>query len=222
MKILVGISGASGVNLGLNLLEKLENLANCVKNNNSFSRDQNLNSILQKNENLNAKNPLLELFCVITKGAKISFEAENAQEKNSLKKLCSKFKNIRFFDDFDLSAPVASGSFGVQKTIIAPCSLNTLAKINAGFADTLLTRAAGVALKEKKTLILGVREMPFSTLALEQMTNLSRFGAIIAPPVLASYSRAKSLEQAQDFIIGKWLDALGISHGIYTRWGSFS
>ena len=121
-------------------------------------------------------------------------------------------------DDSDLAAAPSSGSFGIDATIVAPCSINTLAKIHAGFADTLITRAAAVALKERKRLVLGVREMPFSTLSLEHAAKLSALGAVIAPPVLGYYSAQNSLEDMENFIIGKWLDLLDIKHRIYQRW----
>ena len=122
------------------------------------------------------------------------------------------------YDDSDLTAAPSSGSFGINATIVAPCSINTLAKIHAGFADTLITRTAAVALKERKRLVLGVREMPFSTIALEHAAKLSTLGAVIAPPVLGYYSGQNSLEDMENFIIGKWLDLLGIKHRIYQRW----
>ena len=128
-------------------------------------------------------------------------------------------KYAAIHDDSDLAAAPSSGSFGIDATILAPCSINTLAKIHAGFADTLITRAAAVALKERKRLILGVREMPFSTLALEHAAKLSALGAVIAPPVLGYYSGQNSLEDMENFIIGKWLDLLGLEHQIYKRWG---
>lgn len=121
-------------------------------------------------------------------------------------------------DDSDLAAAPSSGSFGIDATIVAPCSINTLAKIHAGFADTLITRAAAVALKERKRLVLGVREMPFSTLALEHAAKLSALGAVIAPPVLGYYSGQNGLEDMENFIIGKWLDLLELEHQIYKRW----
>ena len=128
-------------------------------------------------------------------------------------------KYVAIHDDSDLAAAPSSGSFGIDATIVVPCSINTLAKIHAGFADTLITRAAAVALKERKRLILGVREMPFSTLALEHAAKLSALGAVIAPPVLGYYSGQNSLEDMENFIIGKWLDLLGLEHQIYKRWG---
>ena len=127
-------------------------------------------------------------------------------------------KYAAIHDDSDLTAAPSSGSFGIDATIVAPCSISTLAKIHAGFADTLITRAAAVALKERKRLVLGVREMPFSTLALEHAAKLSALGAVIAPPVLGYYSAQNSLEDMENFIIGKWLDLLGLEHQIYKRW----
>ena len=127
-------------------------------------------------------------------------------------------KYAAIHDDSDLAAAPSSGSFGIDATIVAPCSINTLAKIHAGFADTLITRAAAVALKERKRLVLGVREMPFSTLALEHAAKLSALGAVIAPPVLGYYSSQNSLWDMENFIIGKWLDLLGLEHQIYKRW----
>ena len=224
MKILVGISGASGAQLGFCLLKALEkfakkndeiygilskgagasfwaeNLANCSQNSLNFSsnhseRAENSKNSAQNSQFLLSNNEILD-FC---------------KKKFNLKK-------THFFDDENLAAAVSSGSFGIDKTIIAPCSLNTLAKIKAGFADTLILRAAAVALKERKTLVLGVREMPFSTLALKQMTRLSKMGVIIAPPVFASYFKAENLDDLRNFIVGKWLDLLGIQHELYKRW----
>lgn len=202
MKILVGMSGASGVEMGFYLLKALENYA--------------------KSDD--------EIFAIVSKGAKISFCAENKalQGQNLLSNdefisVCKEkfmLDKTYFFDNKSLESACASGSFGVNKTIISPCSLNTLAQIKQGISDTLITRAAAVALKERKTLILAVREMPFSSLALKQMFKLSKMGVIIAPPVLASYAKSENLEDLRNFIIGKWLDLLEIKHDLYKRWGT--
>jgi len=119
----------------------------------------------------------------------------------------------------EIWASVASGSFKCDVMLIVPCSMNTLAKISCGIADNLITRAASVMIKERKTLLLAPREMPFSAIALENMLKLSRLGVIIAPPVLAYYSDQKELEQMEDFMIGKWLDLVGIENDYYKRWG---
>jgi len=132
--------------------------------------------------------------------------------------LSAHFPNVRFYDEHDLSAAPSSGSFGIDATIVAPCSANTLAKVAGGISDTLIARACAVALKERRRLVLGVREMPFSPIMLRQMADLAAFGAIVAPPIYANYARAATIEQANAFIIGKWLDALGVQNQIYRRW----
>ena len=157
------------------------------------------------------------------------FDSRKFQDKSEFDKNCTQKDEIYqiwqdlqkcavIHDDSDLAAAPSSGSFGIDAIIVAPCSINTLAKIHAGFADTLITRAAAVALKERKRLVLGVREMPFSTLSLEHAAKLSALGAVIAPPVLGYYSAQNSLEDMENFIIGKWLDLLDIKHRIYQRW----
>ena len=155
-------------------------------------------------------------------GAKFQNKSEfdkNRAQKNEIYQIWQGLQNhAAIHDDSDLAAAPSSGSFGIDATIVAPCSINTLAKIHAGFADTLITRAAAVALKERKRLVLGVREMPFSTLALEHAAKLSTLGAVIAPPVLGYYSGQSSLKDMENFIIGKWLDLLGLEHQIYKRW----
>lgn len=126
--------------------------------------------------------------------------------------------NIQVHDKDDISASIASGSFGVDAMLIAPCSMNTLAKIACGISDNLVTRCAAVMLKEQKKLILAPREMPFSAIALENMHKLASLGVIIAPPVMAYYSKQQTLEEMENFIIGKWFDLLGIDNNLYKRW----
>ncbi|MBN2896412.1 MAG: UbiX family flavin prenyltransferase [Campylobacterales bacterium] len=118
----------------------------------------------------------------------------------------------------EIWAGVASGSFGADAMLITPCSMNTLAKIACGIADNLITRAASVMIKERRTLLIAPREMPFSPIALENMLKLSRLGVIIAPPVLAYYSKQQNLEEMERFMIGKWFDLVGIDNQLYQRW----
>ncbi len=129
-----------------------------------------------------------------------------------------KEQNISIHDNDDIAASIASGSFKVDAMIVAPCSMNTLAKIACGIADNLVTRAASVMIKEQKKLLLAPRELPFSAIALENMLKLSRLGIIIAPPVMGYYSQQTSLEEMEHFIIGKWFDLLGIENELYKRW----
>ncbi len=126
-------------------------------------------------------------------------------------------KEHTFYNE-DISAPVASGSFGLDAMLVIPCSMNTLAKIAVGITDNLITRAASVMIKEKKRLLLAPREMPFSPIALEHMHKLSLLNVIIAPPVVAYYSNPKKLEEMENFFIGKWFDLIGIDNTLYKRW----
>lgn len=134
------------------------------------------------------------------------------------KTVLQKEQNITYHDNADISASVASGSFGVDAMIVAPCSMNTLAKIAHGISDNLITRCAAVMIKEQKKLILAPREIPFSAIALENMQKLASLGIIIAPPVMAYYSQQQTLDDMENFVIGKWFDLLGIENNLYTRW----
>jgi 4-hydroxy-3-polyprenylbenzoate decarboxylase len=127
-------------------------------------------------------------------------------------------QNIVIHDEKEIGASIASGSFQADIMMIIPCSMNTLAKISVGIADNLTTRSASVMLKENKKLLIAPREMPFNSIHLENMHKLSQLGVIIAPPVIAYYSEQQSLEQMENFLIGKWFDLVGIKHDLYKRW----
>ncbi len=146
-----------------------------------------------------------------------SVEKHLIMSQNS-KTVLKKEQNITVHDNDNIAASIASGSFGVDAMIIAPCSMNTLAKIACGISDNLITRCASVMIKEQKKLILAPREMPFSAIALENMQKLASLGIIIAPPVMAYYSEQQTLDEMENFIIGKWLDLLGIENNLYKRW----
>ena len=137
---------------------------------------------------------------------------------SSSKIVLHKEMNVTKHNNNDISASIASGSFGVDAMIIAPCSMNTLAKIACGISDNLITRCASVMIKEQKKLILAPREMPFSAIALENMQKLASLGIIIAPPVMAYYSEQQTLDDMENFIIGKWFDMLNIENDLYKRW----
>jgi len=126
--------------------------------------------------------------------------------------------NITYHNNENISASISSGSFGSDAMIIAPCSMNTLAKIACGISDNLVTRCASVMIKEHKKLILAPREMPFSAIALENMQKLATLGVIIAPPVMAYYSEQNTLDEMENFVIGKWFDLLDIENNLYKRW----
>lgn len=127
-------------------------------------------------------------------------------------------KNITLHDNSNIAASIASGSFQVDTTVVIPCSMNTLAKIACGIADNLVTRAAAVAIKEHKKLLLAPREMPFSAIALENMEKLAKLNVIIAPPVMGYYSASHTVDDMERFLIGKWYDVLGIKNDLYERW----
>ena len=127
-------------------------------------------------------------------------------------------KEENIYDIEDISAPPASGSFQIDKMLIIPTSMNTLSKIAVGISDNLITRSAAVMIKEKKTLLLAPREIPYSSIHLENMLKLSNLGVIIAPPNIAYYSDQQTLQDMENFIIGKWFDLVGIKHNLYKRW----
>lgn len=119
----------------------------------------------------------------------------------------------------DYKAPFASGSAGWHAMAIVPCSMGTCARIAHGISDTLLTRAADVMIKERRTLVVVPREMPLSLIHLENLTALARAGAIIQPAMPSFYGRTKTLEQAIDTVVGRTLDQLGLEHDMLKRWG---
>ena len=194
MKIIVGISGASSVHLG----------------------------IRAANEILAAGH---EVCAIISDGARVTFKSEKAWEYLGNSRIPNEnFLQIEEFLDekIDIQSNMwdaaASGSSGYEAMIIAPCSSNTLAKVAAGICDNLLLRAAAVMLKEQRKLIIAPREMPFSPLSIKHMSELSGLGVIFAPPMIAHYSKPLSLNDAENFIIGKWLDCLNIKNNLFKRW----
>ncbi len=194
MKLAVGICGASGAILGLKFVST-------IFNNND-----------------------LEIFLVVSNNAKNTLKHENnidfdCKDKSNPMLNLHNAKNIRILDDLNLAECISSGSFGIDAMAIIPCSMNSLAKIACGISDTLITRSAHVCLKEKKKLLIAPREMPLDSISLQNMLTLSKEGAIIAPPIIGYYSGISSVESMEDFLIGKWLDVLGIKNSIYKRWG---
>ena len=211
MKIIVGISGASSVHLGIRVA----------------------NEILAAGH---------EVCAIISDGARVTFKSEKAWEYLSNSRISkaksripsqnlgnSRIPNENFLqiEEFldekidiqsNMSGAAASGSSGYEAMIIAPCSSNTLAKVAAGICDNLLLRAAAVMLKEQRKLIIAPREMPFSPLSIKHMSELSGLGVMFAPPMIAHYSKPLSLNDAENFIIGKWLDCLNIKNNLFKRW----
>lgn len=137
---------------------------------------------------------------------------------NSAKSVLRFEESVNFFDNDSIWEGPASGSFGIDATLVVPCSMNTLAKIGCGISDNLVTRSCAVALKEQKKLLIAPREMPLTNIYLEHMLKLSSLGAIVAPPMLAYYGDQKTLEDAENFLIGRWMDLIGIKNGLYKKW----
>jgi len=126
---------------------------------------------------------------------------------------------IKVFGKEEWFSPVASGSAAPAKMVVCPCSTGTLSAISIGASDNLIERAADVVLKERGQLILVPREMPLSSIILENMLKLSRNNCIIAPPIIGYYSNPKTIEDLEKFLIGKYFDMLGIEHSLFKRWG---
>ncbi|HAR95231.1 MAG TPA: 3-octaprenyl-4-hydroxybenzoate carboxy-lyase [Deltaproteobacteria bacterium] len=124
------------------------------------------------------------------------------------------------YDVEDIGAAIASGSFKVDGMIVAPCSIKTLSAIANSFNHNLLVRAADVNLKERRRVVLMVRETPFHEGHLELMTRVSRMGGVIMPPSPAFYHMPKSIDDIINQTVGKMLDFFSIDAGLFTRWGT--
>lgn len=126
------------------------------------------------------------------------------------------------YDNDDMLSPLASGSFRFDAMVIAPCSTSTMSKIACGIADNLTTRVASVALKERRRLILLIRETPLSSVHLSNMERLSLAGATIMPASPAFYPMPKSVDDLVNFVVGRVLDELGMDNDLYRRWSGSS
>jgi len=118
----------------------------------------------------------------------------------------------------DVGASIASGSFQTDGMVIAPCSMKTLAAVAHGLADNLITRAADVTLKERRRLILMVRETPFNLAHIRNMEAVTLMGGIIFPPLPGFYQRPKTLDELVDHTVGRVLDLLNVAHALTPRW----
>jgi 4-hydroxy-3-polyprenylbenzoate decarboxylase len=154
---------------------------------------------------------------VVSDGARTVLREECGLDEEALRPWASES-----YPDADLAAPIASGSVPTRGMVVVPCSTNTAAKVALGLADTLLTRAAAVHLKERRPLILVPRETPLSTITLRHLTTLSELGAVVLVASPPYYLRPKSVEEMTDYLAGKVLDQLGVTHHLYRGWRSGS
>jgi len=155
----------------------------------------------------------IETELIISKAAEQVLISESSIKIPDLQQLAT-----NYYDVNDLTAPPASGSHKTDSMIIVPCTMKTLAAIANGFSDNLITRAADVTIKEKRKLILIVRESPLSPIHLENMLKLARIGVIIAPPVPSYYIDPESVDELIIHTVGRILDQIGIDSKI-KRWG---
>lgn len=129
-------------------------------------------------------------------------------------------EQLRVFGKEEWSAPIASGSAAARAMVVCPCTTGTLAAIAHGLSDSLIERAADVALKERRPLLLVVRETPFSVIHLENMLALARAGATILPANPGFYHRPRQVADLVDFVVARVLDHLGVPHALLARWGA--
>jgi 4-hydroxy-3-polyprenylbenzoate decarboxylase len=181
-RLIIGISGASGVIYGIRLLQVLRNTP-------------------------------VETHLVISRAAEIALAHETTRKVAEVKAMA----DVAYAAS-DIGAAISSGSYRTDGMIVAPCSIRSMSEIATGVTSTLLTRAADVVLKERRRLVLMVRETPLHTGHLRTMLALSEMGAIIAPPVPAFYAGSQSLDDMVDQTIGRVLDLFGIESGLVRRW----
>ena len=181
-RLVVGISGASGVTYGVRVLDALRELG-------------------------------VESHLVVTRAALLTLSQETDLTPDDLTGRADVVHKLA-----DVGATIASGSFRTLGMIVAPCSVRTMSEIATGVTSNLLTRAADVVLKERRPLVLMVRETPFHLGHLRTMTALTEMGAIIAPPLPAFYARPSSIEDIVDQSVGRALDLFGLDWSAVRRW----
>lgn len=155
----------------------------------------------------------IETHLILSRGARVTMEHEASIRPDSLERLA----HVSHSPD-NLAACVSSGSFKTDGMVVAPCSMKSLSMIANSIDDNLLIRAADVTLKERRKLVLIVRETPLHLGHLRQMTAVTEMGAIILPPVPSFYHKPKTIEDIVDQTIGKALDQLDIDHHLFQRW----
>lgn len=159
----------------------------------------------------------IETHLIISKWAESTLKYETDYTVANVRALAD-----HVYNNHDMSAPIASGSYRVDGMIVVPCSMKTLAAINAGLCDTLIARAADVIIKERRKLLLVARECPLSGIHLQNMLSLTQNGAIIFPPVPAFYHRPSTIDDIVDHSVGRMLDLFGLDTQDFDRWEGFN
>ncbi|MCD8361847.1 MAG: UbiX family flavin prenyltransferase [Lachnospiraceae bacterium] len=184
MRMIVGISGASGFPLAVCLLKELKTKQD------------------------------VETHLVFTSGAELTARQEYGMEPDEIRELADVNYN-----NHDIGAAIASGSFLTDGMIILPCSMKTVAGIADGYSDNLLLRAADVTIKEQRKLVLAVRDTPMSSIHLENMLKLSRLpNVFLMPPLVTYYQRPQSMEDMERQIVGRLLQPFGVEMEGFRRW----
>jgi 4-hydroxy-3-polyprenylbenzoate decarboxylase len=191
-RIVVGISGASGVILAKRMLVALGERG-------------------------------FEIELVMSTHALYTTSLELGKEFASPQKFIKELPNevqerITIHPIHDSGSSICSGSYKTLGMMIIPCSMATLGAVACGLSDNTLKRAADVTIKERRKLVIVPRETPLSEIHLENMLKLSRLGAVILPPIPAWYNEPKSLEDMENFIVGRVLDQFGVEHSLYKEW----
>ncbi len=195
-KYVVAVTGASGPVVGLRVIKELAKTAEVYL-------------VLSE-----------QSFSILRHETGIDWNGKSEEEVQRKIRRHFKSKKIFAYHEKNFYAPIASGSFKTDGMFIVPCSMKSLAGIASGYSNSLIERAADVAIKEGRPLIISPREIPFSPIHLENMLKLSRIGVKIVPPVLGFYHAPESIDDLVDFAAGKILDVMGVSHHIFKRWGS--
>jgi flavin prenyltransferase len=156
----------------------------------------------------------VETHLVMSKAAEMTLAYETDLKVKDVRALAD-----RWYPVSDVGAAISSGSFQTMGMIIAPCSVRSMAEIATGVTTNLLTRAADVVLKERRRLVLMLRESPLHTGHLRNLTALSEMGAIVAPPLPAFYTKPQTVADIVDHSVGRVLDLMGIDSGLVKRWG---
>jgi flavin prenyltransferase len=183
LRLVVAITGASGVIYGIRMLEVLKKLK-------------------------------VETHLIMSEWGAKNVKIETDRTADYVRSLATKC-----YEDGNMAAPMSSGSFKTDGMAVVPCSMKTLASIANAFDDSLVSRAAGVCIKERRKLVLVPRETPLSKIHLDNMSKVADAGAIILPAMPGFYHRPKTMDELIDHVVGKVLDQFDIDHGLFKRWG---